>query len=71
MGAVDSILVAHDHHADNLDHAGRARLAKAKTVRTTEEGSQRLGGNSQGLGDWQPTQLAGRDGRILHVTATK
>ena len=26
VGAVDAVLLSHDHHADNLDDAGRAML---------------------------------------------
>ena len=45
----DYVLLSHDHHADNLDNAGRKILGKAKKVFTTMEGAARLGGNSQGL----------------------
>src|SRR6185437_4211835 len=53
LGTVDHVLLSHDHHFDNLDHAGREFLAKAQKVITTEEGAQRLGGNAIGLRDWQ------------------
>ena len=29
IGPVDCVLLSHDHHADNLDNAGRAMLASA------------------------------------------
>ena len=41
LGQVDVILLSHDHHADNLDDAGRALLPGAGTVLTTSAGSRR------------------------------
>ncbi len=57
LGIIDYVLLSHDHHSDNLDHAGRSLLAKAKQVFTTEEGARRLGGNSVGLKPWQSAEL--------------
>jgi L-ascorbate metabolism protein UlaG (beta-lactamase superfamily) len=65
----DYVLLSHDHHFDNLDHAGRSLLANAKTVFTTEAGAGRLGGNSLGLKPWQNVDLPAQ-GRILRVIAT-
>ena len=70
LGDFDYVLLSHDHHFDNLDRAGRALLAKARTVLTTDEGAQRLGGNSQGLRAWQSTDLPTANGRVLRVVAT-
>jgi L-ascorbate metabolism protein UlaG (beta-lactamase superfamily) len=70
VGAIDAVLLSHDQHADNLDHAGRALLPKAGRVLTTEIGAQRLGGNAEGLAPWQSVDLTGADGRRLRVTAT-
>jgi L-ascorbate metabolism protein UlaG (beta-lactamase superfamily) len=70
LGAVDYVLLTHDHHADNLDNAGRQLLARAKTVFTTPEGAKRLGGNSVGLLDWQAVELRNAEGRTLRVIAT-
>jgi L-ascorbate metabolism protein UlaG (beta-lactamase superfamily) len=67
---IDYVLLSHDHHFDNLDHAGRASLAKAKMVLTTEEGAQRLGGNALGLKEWQSMDISAPDGRVLRVVAT-
>src|ERR1041384_7217001 len=64
----DYVLLTHDHHADNLDHAGRKSLAKAKKVFTTTDGATRLGGNSQGLQDWESVDLPA-NGRTLRVVA--
>ncbi|MGB4777141.1 MBL fold metallo-hydrolase [Microbacterium sp.] len=43
LGRVDVILLSHDHHADNLDAAGRAMLPAASHVVTTVSGARRLG----------------------------
>ena len=69
-GAIDYVLLSHDHHFDNLDHAGRSLLPRAKQVLTTEEGAARLGGNSVGLKPWQSVELAANGGPALQVTAT-
>ncbi|GAB2842942.1 MBL fold metallo-hydrolase [Actinocorallia aurea] len=46
---LDAVLLTHDHHADNLDDAGRALLPGAGTVVTTASGARRLGGETVGL----------------------
>lgn len=38
LGAIDAVLVGHDHHGDNLDDAGRALLPSADVVFTTPPG---------------------------------
>ncbi|HSB55273.1 MAG TPA: MBL fold metallo-hydrolase, partial [Gemmatimonadales bacterium] len=38
LGPVDAVLLSHDHHFDNLDHAGRALLPLARQVLTTRAG---------------------------------
>jgi L-ascorbate metabolism protein UlaG (beta-lactamase superfamily) len=70
LSSFDYVLLSHDHHSDNLDHAGRALLGAAKTVFTTVEGAQRLGANSVGLKDWQETEMPASDGRVLRIVAT-
>jgi L-ascorbate metabolism protein UlaG (beta-lactamase superfamily) len=70
IGEVDAVLLSHDQHADNLDHSGKAFLAKAKRVLTTVAGAKRLGGHAEGLMPWATTELGGKDGRSLTVTAT-
>lgn len=70
VGVIDHVLLSHDHHFDNLDHAGRVILTRTKTVFTTEEGSQRLQGNSVGLKDWEITDVTSESGRTLRVVAT-
>jgi L-ascorbate metabolism protein UlaG (beta-lactamase superfamily) len=70
LGAIDAVLLSHDHHDDNLDVAGRAVLPAAGTVLTTEAGARRLGGNAVGLAPWATTTVRGDDGFELRVTAT-
>ena len=64
------MLLSHDQHFDNLDHAGRAVLARANVVYTTRAGAARLGGGATGLAPWQTATLTGRGGRRLYITAT-
>ncbi|HZE05629.1 MAG TPA: MBL fold metallo-hydrolase [Solirubrobacteraceae bacterium] len=70
VGHVDAVLLSHDHHFDNLDHAGRAVLGTAGRVVTTVEGAERLGGRSEGLAPWQQATLAAGDGGRLSIVAT-
>ncbi len=64
------MLLSHDQHADNLDHAGRLLLKNARKVLTTPEGARRLGGNALGLQPWQSIDLEAPGGRALRVVAT-
>jgi L-ascorbate metabolism protein UlaG (beta-lactamase superfamily) len=41
LGRIDAVLLSHDHHFDNLDHAGRSLLGSAERVLTTVEGAAR------------------------------
>jgi L-ascorbate metabolism protein UlaG (beta-lactamase superfamily) len=70
LGAIDAVLLSHDHHEDNLDPAGRALLPDVGTVVTTESGAKRLGGNSQGLAPWQTTRLEAPGKTPIEITAT-
>jgi L-ascorbate metabolism protein UlaG (beta-lactamase superfamily) len=70
IGPVDAVLLSHDQHADNLDHAGRALLGQVPTVLTTQAGAARLGGASRGLAPWETIALGGAGGRQLQITAT-
>jgi len=69
IGAVDAVLLSHDQHFDNLDHAGRAFLANAKTTFTTKAGATRLRA-ARGLAPWEEATIQGHDGRRMFVTAT-
>jgi L-ascorbate metabolism protein UlaG (beta-lactamase superfamily) len=66
---VDLVLLSHDHHADNLDPAGRAFLPSASTVLTTTAGAERLGGNAVGLEPEQTAELLAPDAGPVHITA--
>lgn len=66
---VDAVLLSHDHHADNLDDAGRAMLARTPRVLTTRAGADRLGGNAIGLAAGDRVVLGGPTGG-LRITAT-
>jgi L-ascorbate metabolism protein UlaG (beta-lactamase superfamily) len=72
VGPADAVLLSHDQHADNLDRAGRAFLAKAPLTLTTSSGAGRLaedGIGVRGLAPWQHADLP-RDGREpVRVTA--
>jgi L-ascorbate metabolism protein UlaG (beta-lactamase superfamily) len=70
LGQVDAVLLSHDHHYDNLDHAGRQALAGATQVLTTVDGADRLGGHAVGLAAWQSVEIAGPAGRTVKVTGT-
>jgi L-ascorbate metabolism protein UlaG (beta-lactamase superfamily) len=52
VGAIDVVLLSHDHHSDNLDPEGRAFLPRAGQVLTTVAGAERLGGNAVGIEPW-------------------
>src|SRR5437588_327035 len=49
LGRVDVVLLSHDHHVDNFDHAGRAVSNSAGKIITTVAGAERLGKNAMGL----------------------
>ena len=70
LGSFDYVLLSHDHHFDNLDHAGRSVLSTAKWVITTVDGATRLGGNSRGFKPWEAVDLPAPNQRVLHLAAT-
>lgn len=70
IGEIDAVLLSHDQHSDNLDHAGRDFLGSAKRVLTTEIGASRLGGHAEGFAPWASTKLHGSNGHTLTITAT-
>ncbi|MBV9458874.1 MAG: MBL fold metallo-hydrolase [Bradyrhizobium sp.] len=69
VGEIDAVLLSHDQHSDNLDHSGKAFLAKAKRVLTTEAGAKRLGGHAEGFAPWATTELV-KGAVKLTITAT-
>lgn len=70
IGAIDAVLLTHDHHADNLDDSGRAVLAAAGRVLTTRSGAQRLGAPAIGLGAWESARLESPPRPAIEVVAT-
>jgi L-ascorbate metabolism protein UlaG (beta-lactamase superfamily) len=70
LGPVDAVLVSHDQHWDNLDHAGRDYFLKAKAPFTTKAGAGRLGGSVIGLVPWESTTIRNAAGQTLTITAT-
>jgi L-ascorbate metabolism protein UlaG (beta-lactamase superfamily) len=74
LGTVDAVLLTHDHHADNLDDAGRALLPSAGQVVTTVAGARRLGAgglaSARGLAAWRTTHLTAPGRPPIEVTAT-
>jgi L-ascorbate metabolism protein UlaG (beta-lactamase superfamily) len=70
VGSFDVALVTHAQHDDNLDPSGRAVLARAGRVITTRPSARRIGGSAEGLREWESTQVVGRDGFTITITAT-
>ena len=70
LGPIDAVLLTHDHHADNLDDAGRALLPTVPVVVTTTSGAARLGGTSRGLAPWSTTHLEQSGRPTIEITAT-
>ncbi|ADG74430.1 beta-lactamase fold-like Zn-dependent hydrolase [Cellulomonas flavigena DSM 20109] len=69
LGPLDAVLLSHDEHADNLDAAGRALLARVPLVLSTPGAAERVGGVT-GLEPWQTVALAGpRRARVTAVPA--
>jgi L-ascorbate metabolism protein UlaG (beta-lactamase superfamily) len=67
---IDAVLLSHDHHADNLDDAGRALLPSVGAVVTTLPGAARLGNGARGLRPWGTTTLTAPDRTPMEVIAT-
>jgi len=70
LGHIDAVLLSHDHHADNLDRAGRALLDRVPHILTTQAGAQRLGGRVRGLAPWETVTLVTPGYGELTVVAT-
>jgi L-ascorbate metabolism protein UlaG (beta-lactamase superfamily) len=77
LGRIDIALVSHDHHADNLDDAGRELLPSAGAVVTTAGGAVRMSqrmpaANGHGLRAGERAVLPGARAGLpsLEITAT-
>jgi L-ascorbate metabolism protein UlaG (beta-lactamase superfamily) len=70
LGRIDAVLLSHDHHADNLDHAGRELLGRVERVYTTPAAAERLGARATGLAPWESADLPAPGGRVLRITGT-
>ncbi len=68
IGAIDLVLLSHDHHMDNLDESGRELLEHAGTALTTPSGGERLGPLARGLANWDTVEVARPGGGVLRVT---
>jgi L-ascorbate metabolism protein UlaG (beta-lactamase superfamily) len=68
LGAIDLVLLSHDHHLDNLDRSGRAYLERVPRVLTTISGAERLGGQAQPLPNWESVEIERPGGATLRVT---
>ena len=64
LGRVDAVLLSHDHHFDNLDHAGRTLLEQIPAVYTTRAGAERLAGRAVGLTAWETVEYPSPTGSI-------
>ena len=69
VGAIDAVLLSHDHHSDNLDPGGRAFLPRAGRTLTTTAGAERLGGNAVGLEPWATVELERPGGGAVAIAA--
>jgi L-ascorbate metabolism protein UlaG (beta-lactamase superfamily) len=69
LGAIDVVLLSHEHHSDNLDPGGREFIPRATQVLTTVQGAQRLGGNATGLDPWSSLTINRPDGGTVTVVA--
>lgn len=69
LGAIDVVLLSHEHHSDNLDPAGREFLPAAGRVLTTVQGAERLGGNAVGLEPWSSLAVERPGAQPVTVTA--
>lgn len=82
LGPFDAVLVSHDHHADNLDRAGRALVAdraRARRILTTVPSARRLvrprsavdaPGRGLGLGDRAHGLAPGASTRVGEIVVT-
>jgi L-ascorbate metabolism protein UlaG (beta-lactamase superfamily) len=66
---IDVVLLSHDHHADNLDPAGRDALRNAARVLTTDAGAERLEVDATGMRPGDTVGVERPAGGSIEVTA--
>jgi L-ascorbate metabolism protein UlaG (beta-lactamase superfamily) len=69
LGPIDVALISHDHHADNLDPAGREFALGVGNVFTTTSGAERLGAAVAGLEPWATAEVDRPGTGTVTVTA--
>jgi L-ascorbate metabolism protein UlaG (beta-lactamase superfamily) len=70
VGKIDIVLLSHDQHWDNFDHAGRQLVKEVSKTFITPAGAERLKGTSVGLAPWQTDVVKTPDGEEIIITAT-
>jgi L-ascorbate metabolism protein UlaG (beta-lactamase superfamily) len=70
VSPIDAVLLSHDQHFDNLDHAGRAFLPNARRTFSTQAAAGRFGPLVTGMSPWETVTLETKTGGRLHLTAT-
>ncbi len=71
LGPIDLVLLSHDHHGDNLDHAGREMLSQVSKVVTTVPGKRRLSHRDVvGLAPWDKVESTKAGAPNLEIVAT-
>jgi L-ascorbate metabolism protein UlaG (beta-lactamase superfamily) len=70
IGKIDIVLLSHDQHWDNFDHAGRQLVKEVSKTFTTVAGADRLKGTSVGLSPWQSDVIKTPGGEEIIITAT-
>jgi L-ascorbate metabolism protein UlaG (beta-lactamase superfamily) len=68
VGPVDAVLLSHDQHSDNLDHAGRSYLTTVPVVFSTAAARERLGDPVRALPAWEQKELRGAGGAAIQIT---
>jgi L-ascorbate metabolism protein UlaG (beta-lactamase superfamily) len=66
---VDAVLLSHDHHLDNLDHAGRKFLPRADQVLTTIAGAERVQAEATGMEPGDTLRLKRPGHPAIEITA--
>lgn len=56
-GPIDAVLLSHDQHPDNLDHAGRQLIDQVPRILTTAEAAGRIGGTATASPPWRHIAL--------------